>query len=88
VSYESAQTCETIACIVGGLPGHPQPRRRTEARHHQDGARDRSHTQNGDTKVEIDLRGPRIRCGDKAGEARETCQKFALRGLGKVAWDY
>ena len=29
--------------------------------------------QNGDTKVEIDLRAPRIRCGDKTGEARETC---------------
>jgi hypothetical protein len=29
--------------------------------------------QNGDTKVEIDLRAPRIRCGDKIGEARETC---------------
>ena len=29
--------------------------------------------QNGDTKVEVDLRAPRIRCGDKTGEARETC---------------
>jgi hypothetical protein len=29
--------------------------------------------QNGDTKVEIDLRAPRIRCGDKTGEARQTC---------------
>ena len=28
---------------------------------------------NGDTKVEIDMRAPRIRCGDKIGEARETC---------------
>ena len=25
-----------VPCIAGGLPGHPQPRRRTEARHHQD----------------------------------------------------
>ena len=29
--------------------------------------------QNGDTKVEIDLRAPRIRCGDKTGDARATC---------------
>lgn len=29
--------------------------------------------QNGDTKVEVDLRAPRIRCGDKTGEARQTC---------------
>jgi hypothetical protein len=29
--------------------------------------------QNGDTKVEVDLRAPRIRCGDKTGEGRETC---------------
>ena len=29
--------------------------------------------ENGDTKVEIDLRAPRIRCGDKTGDARQTC---------------
>ncbi|HTR58437.1 MAG TPA: hypothetical protein VMM27_09690 [Casimicrobiaceae bacterium] len=29
--------------------------------------------QNGDTKVEVDLRAPRIRCGDKTGEGRDTC---------------
>jgi hypothetical protein len=29
--------------------------------------------ENGDTKVDIDLRAPRIRCGDKIGDARETC---------------
>jgi len=29
--------------------------------------------QNGDTKVDVDLRAPRIRCGDKTGEAREIC---------------
>src|SRR5215510_2648603 len=29
--------------------------------------------QNGDSKVEVDLRAPRIRCGDKTGEARGTC---------------
>jgi hypothetical protein len=29
--------------------------------------------QNGDSKVEVDLRAPRIRCGDKTGEERGTC---------------
>jgi hypothetical protein len=29
--------------------------------------------QTGDTKVEVDLRAPRIRCGDKTGEARQIC---------------
>ena len=31
--------------------------------------------ENGDTKVDIDLRAPRIRCGDKIGEARENCRR-------------
>jgi hypothetical protein len=29
--------------------------------------------QNGDRKVEIDLRAPRIRCGDKIADERATC---------------
>ena len=65
----SAPPSGTISIEPSTTPSQPPPQDRAVAPAPGIAAT----PQNGDRKVEIDLRAPRIRCGDKIADERATC---------------